>query len=100
MEKQYERYSLINVMESSGDRISGSWIQNHVGTLESARALAMEIEAVNSNKIDVAVVREVSSPVPALSYWTDLLRLDNGTKSTVRRGRPVGRREDDREGGR
>jgi hypothetical protein len=70
------RYSLINIVESSGPLISGYWVQNHVGTLASAREAARATEVANSNKIEVAVVAELSSTTPALSYWRDLPRLD------------------------
>lgn len=69
-------YSLINIQESSGSLVSGPWLQNHVGTLATASAAARATEAANSNKIMVAVVPEVPSSVPALSYWRDLTRLD------------------------
>jgi hypothetical protein len=67
---------LINVAESSGPHAPGTWLQDHVGTLASAREAARATEAANSNKIEVAVVDELSSTTPALSYWRDLTRLD------------------------
>jgi|GEM_PF-1979519 len=70
------KFSLINIVESSGHLVSGYWVQNHVGTLASAREAARATEAANSNKIEVAVVPELSSTTPALSYWRDLPRLD------------------------
>lgn len=70
------KFSLINIAEQSGPLISGYWVQNHVGTLESARKVARATEAANSNKIEVAVVTELSSTTPALSYWSNLTRLD------------------------
>jgi hypothetical protein len=70
------KFSLINVVESSGPLVSGTWIQNHVGTLASAREAARSTEAVNSNKITVAVVSELSSTAPAFGFYTNLTRLD------------------------
>jgi len=70
------KFSLINVTEQSGVLISGSWLQDHIGSLASAIARARELEAANRNKIDVAVVEELSSTTPALGYWTNLPRLD------------------------
>jgi hypothetical protein len=70
------KFSLINVVESSGPLVSGTWIQNHVGTLASAREAARATEAANSNKITVAIVSELSSTAPALGFYTNLTRLD------------------------
>lgn len=73
------RYSLINVQESSGpgnSLVSGSWLQDHIGTLATASAAARATEAANGHKIDVAVVPEINSTVPALSYWPNLPRMD------------------------
>lgn len=65
------KFSLINVGSTSNGRVSGAWIQNHVGTLDSALARARDVEAANSHRITVAVVSEVPSPRPDLSYWYD-----------------------------
>jgi len=70
------KLSLINVVESSGPLVSGTWVQNHVGTRDSAREVARATEAANSNKITVAVVPELSSTAPALGFYTNLTRLD------------------------
>jgi hypothetical protein len=70
------KFSLINIAESSGLLVSGTWLQNHVGTLASAREAARATEAANSNKIEVAVVAELSSTTPALGFYTNLTRLD------------------------
>jgi hypothetical protein len=70
------KFSLINVQASTGPFVSGSWLQDHIGSLATATARARDIEAANSNKIDVAVVEELSSKTPALGYWPDLTRLD------------------------
>ena len=70
------KFSLINIQEQSGPLVSGSWLQNHVGSLASAREAARATEAFNGNKIVVAVVPELSSTTPALGYWRDLRRMD------------------------
>lgn len=76
------KFSLITVCEGfptpaylPGDRVSGYWIQNHVGTLETAQTRARRIEEVNGGRIHVAVVDEIPSSVPCLNFWSHLLRL-------------------------
>ena len=70
------KFSLINIIEQSGLLVSGYWLQDHIGSLASAIQAAHDTEAANSNKIDVAVVEELSSTTPVLGYWTNLTRLD------------------------
>jgi hypothetical protein len=70
------KFSLINGAEQSGSLVSGSWLQNHIGTLASASARALELEAANGNRIKVAVVAELSSTTPALGFYPNLTRLD------------------------
>lgn len=70
------KFSLINVIESSGPLVSGYWLQNHIGSLASAREAARVTEATNSNKITVAVASELSSTTPALGFYSNLTRLD------------------------
>jgi len=60
-------FSLINVFKRDGNKVSGSWLQNHTGTLETAKQKAKSTEAANGNKIDVAVIKEVNSTTPILS---------------------------------
>lgn len=69
------KFSLITVSSEKDGFITGYWIQDHVGTLETAKAAAIATEKVNSNKIDVAVVEQVSTTVPLLHNFTDLKRL-------------------------
>lgn len=66
-------FSLIGVDRLNDDhtRASGNWIQNHIGTLETALEVARQTNAVNRNALTIAVVDEVPSPVPILDYWTD-----------------------------
>jgi hypothetical protein len=70
------KFTLLNVIEQAGPLVSGSWLQDHIGSLATAAAKARDIEAINSNKIDIAVVDALLSTTPALGYWTDLTRLD------------------------
>lgn len=70
------KFSLIVVHESHGTLVSGNWIQDHIGSLDSARKVARATEAVNGNKITVAVVDEIPGVCKILSYWTDRTRLD------------------------
>jgi hypothetical protein len=70
------KFSLINIVESSGVLVSGYWLQDHIGTLTSAHEAARVTEAANGSKIIVAVVAELSSTTPALGYYTNLPRLD------------------------
>lgn len=73
-------FSLITVHEQKADRVSGNWVQNHFGTIESASAKARRTEEVNGNHFSVAVVNELTSVSPALSYWRDYTRLDKPVK--------------------
>jgi hypothetical protein len=72
------KFSLINIVKSSGPLVSGSWIQNHVGSLASAREVTRATEGANHGRIEitVAVVPELSSTTPALGFYTNLRRLD------------------------
>jgi hypothetical protein len=70
------KFSLINVNNQAGNRVDGNWIQNHIGTMETAFEVAKQTEAANGGQITVAIVTEVNSSVPMLTYWTDLIRLN------------------------
>jgi len=76
MKEHPMKFSLISIIEQSGLLVSGYWLQDHFGSLASAIQAAHDTEAANSNKIDVAVVEELSSTTPSLGYWTNLTRLD------------------------
>lgn len=70
-------YSLISVRTQVGEQVSGPWIQDHIGTLETARLAARQTEAVNGHRITVAVVAAVTGPVPLLNGpYSNLRRLD------------------------
>jgi hypothetical protein len=68
-------FSLINVSNRRGACVDVNWIQDHIGTLETAKEKARQTEAANSYKITVAVVPKVNSPVPLLDCWTDCVEL-------------------------
>ena len=70
------KFSLLNVTETNGTLVSGYWLQDHIGTLATARAVARATEAANSNKIIVAVVDGIPGVCKILSYWSDRTRLD------------------------
>jgi hypothetical protein len=70
------RFSLINVSSEKDGSVSGYWMQDHIGTLESAKRVAEETEAVNGDSIDVAVVEAVNSTTPSLNFFQDLDRLN------------------------
>ena len=69
-------FSLINVYKTENNKVEGNWIQDHIGTIESAIEEAIKTESVNSNRIDVAVVDKISSATPILSMHYNLIRLD------------------------
>ena len=77
------KFSLINVSRQTGDRVSGNWIQDHIGTLDSATAAAQRTEAVNGNRIVVAVVDELPS-VRDFGPFDNLRRLDRVTRCVDR----------------
>ena len=70
------KYSLINVAGIQHGKIYGYWLIDHIGTLDSAIECAIATEKVNSNKIDVAVVDQVTGPCPNLDTHYFLNRLD------------------------
>jgi len=70
------KFSLINIHHKNGNKIDGSWLQNHIGTLESAIEVAIKTEQANSNKIKVAVVEELFVTNPILNYFENLTQLN------------------------
>jgi len=70
------KFSLINIVEQSCSLVFGSWLQDHVGSLTSAREVARATGATNSHRIIVGVVAELSSTTPALGFYKYLPRLD------------------------
>ena len=71
------QFSLVAVMaENSNGIITGVWLQNHVGTLESAARRARATELANGNRIQIAVVEDLNYSSPNYSDRTGLKRLD------------------------
>ena len=70
------KFSLISIIEQSALLVSGYWLQDHIGSLDSAIEVARTTEATNGNRITVAVVSELSSTTPALGFYSNLIRLD------------------------
>lgn len=68
------RFSIITVHREHDGLVDGNWVQNHIGTLESAKIVADNTSKANSGA-QYAVIEELNTPVPILSYWTDRLRL-------------------------
>jgi len=69
------KFSLINVSKTAGDRVAGYWLQDHIGTLDSAKERAVATNAVNGNKLTIAVVAALASPVPMLGHFDNLTAL-------------------------
>lgn len=72
------KFSLVNVSNDNGEVVDGVWMQNHVGSLESATQRARDTEAVNSSHggITVAVVDDLGYALPNYSTRMGLKRLD------------------------
>ena len=70
------KYSLINVVREYEGMVDGVWMQDHIGTIESASEAARATERANSNRITVAVVEDLGLSCPDYSYRTSLKRLD------------------------
>lgn len=69
------KYSLINVHHEENNLVDGVWIQDHTGTLESAKHVANDTEVTNSYRIKVAVVGDLSYSSPDYSLRKGLKRL-------------------------
>ncbi len=70
-------FSLVLVSKDHGDgKIDGSWVQDHIGTLDSATQAAKDTEAANGNKQDYAVVSQLSGSTPNYEIKNGLDRLD------------------------
>lgn len=54
------KFILIHIRETNGKNVSGNFIQGHVGTVESAKRLADDTNAVNGGRLNIAVIRETS----------------------------------------
>lgn len=70
------KYSLINVSREYDGMVDGVWLQDHIGTIDSASEEARATEQANSNRITVAVVDDLGYYEPNYSFRTGLKRLD------------------------
>lgn len=71
------RYALLNISRVREDgKVDGVWFQSHTGTLESAIQEARATEKANSNRIQVAVVREIAGSFVDLNVYFAMDRLD------------------------
>lgn len=69
-------FTLLNVykVEENGT-VSGNFLQDHIGTLESAIQKAIDTEAVNHNAIDIAVVPNTGG-FQSFAWYSNCTRLD------------------------
>ena len=58
------KFSLVQVYKDNGNTVDGVWLQNHIGTVETAEQVARDTESANSGRISVAVVEDLSHIVP------------------------------------
>jgi hypothetical protein len=58
---------LINVITRKQGKVSGYWIQDHVGTIETAKERAKQTNSANGNRLTIAVVDEIPFQNP-LNY--------------------------------
>lgn len=64
------KYSLINCTEIKNGKAKGYWIQDCNGVvLDEAIRLASETKKVNGDRIEVAIVPQIRSTTPLLSFW-------------------------------
>jgi imidazoleglycerol phosphate dehydratase HisB len=75
MEETKMRYSLVSVINEADGFIDGVWIQDHHGTIDTAIKIAKDLEAVNGNKISVAVVECLNGASPNYCLRQKLTRL-------------------------
>lgn len=67
------KFSLISVTSENKDNtVNGYWVQNHIGTLQTAQQRARETEAANSNAITICIVDEVNTTTPMLMFFHGL----------------------------
>jgi hypothetical protein len=70
------KFSLIQITEEKDGKISGWWIQDHIGTLASARQKTDATEKANRNHIKIGIVEQVSTTVPQLAgIFHNLVKL-------------------------
>jgi len=69
------KFSLMTVSKENDEGVTGYWIQDHIGTIESATTLANATSKINSNQ-KIAVVEPINSTTPILGYYKNLKRLN------------------------
>ncbi len=77
------QYSLINVTKEKNNSISGYWIQNHTGTIETVKDLANRTLLANNNRIKIAIIEQVPNTTPLLDYFHDLKPIIVINKETI-----------------
>ena len=70
------KYKLLNLNSINEDgTVNGTWIQDHIGTLETAKRVAEETMAANSYKIYVVVCEETQMDLlSGLKYYVHLAK--------------------------
>lgn len=81
------KYSLIQIDREYDGKVDGVWLQNHIGTIDSATEEARATERANGNRIAVAVVEDLGYSEPNYSLRTALKRLDVSQNSNINRNR-------------
>jgi hypothetical protein len=76
MTEEWKTYSLVNIASQEGEFVTGSWIQDKIGTLEMAIQAARQTEEANGHRITVAVVNKCGGSVPFSSLPPKMQRLD------------------------
>lgn len=70
------KFSIVTVIKDRGNGIiDGVWMQNHVGSIESAIEKAKSTEKANGNRIKIAVVDDLNFSEPNYSVRTFLNSL-------------------------
>lgn len=71
------KYSLVQVVNEKDGFVDGVWLQDHIGTIESAKKIAQDTEKVNGFRIKVAVVEDLGFPTSNYNIMKNLKRLDD-----------------------
>lgn len=70
------KYSLIQVQERKNGRVSGYWIQDCVGTIEEAFERKEDTEKANSNRIEIAIVEQLTNGCPRWDYIRNIKEIE------------------------
>ena len=52
------RFSLVSIDSQQDGKVTGNWVQDHIGTLQTATEAARQTEISNGNKIKIAVIND------------------------------------------